>query len=384
MVSCSATDARGNTGTATFTVDVTGVPIAITAPPAVSVEASDANGAVLTHEILGAASANGGASGLFITRSITSLQFPLGETIVTWTATDARGQTASATQLVVVRDTTAPSLTMPADISMLVEHDQSTGIATFPVAAVDAVDAAPAIACSPVSGSAFPLGTTTVSCTATDASANHTTATFTVTVTAKPQPEPEPTPTPKPAKKPVITVTKNVKAEATGPNGAVVTYEASATDALDGSIPVTCAPASGSLFPLGKTAVSCVATNSTGKTDTATINVNVRDTQDPEILSVTPSETSLPNGAGMVPVTLSVAVRDIVDQAPMCLVTKVTSNIKDADLNGVPDWQITGPLSVSLEAATKNNRNRNYRIVVKCTDASGNASVERTAVVVAK
>ena len=48
--------------------------------------------------------------------------------------------------------------------------------------AVDIIDATPTIACTPPSGATFPLGTTTVSCTATDDSGNTSTTTFTVTV----------------------------------------------------------------------------------------------------------------------------------------------------------------------------------------------------------
>jgi Ca2+-binding RTX toxin-like protein len=44
--------------------------------------------------------------------------FPLGETIVTWTATDTSGNSASATQTVTIVDTTAPELIMPEDVTI--------------------------------------------------------------------------------------------------------------------------------------------------------------------------------------------------------------------------------------------------------------------------
>ena len=47
--------------------------------------------------------------------------FPLGETIVTWTATDLSGNTASATQFISVVDTTAPSIIVPNDIQIEAE-----------------------------------------------------------------------------------------------------------------------------------------------------------------------------------------------------------------------------------------------------------------------
>lgn len=53
---------------------------------------------------------------------------------------------------------------------------------TFAPTATDAVDPAPTVACVPASGSVFPLGDTTVTCTATDSSSNMDTCSFNVTV----------------------------------------------------------------------------------------------------------------------------------------------------------------------------------------------------------
>jgi hypothetical protein len=54
---------------------------------------------------------------------------------------------------------------------------------------------------------------------------------------------------------PTITVPADITAEATSPEGAVVTYEASATDDVDGEVAVSCEPASGSTFAIGVTSV---------------------------------------------------------------------------------------------------------------------------------
>jgi uncharacterized protein len=64
---------------------------------------------------------------------------------------------------------------------------------------------------------------------------------------------------------PVLTgPTVNPKVSATGPSGAIVTFGVSAVDDQDGSIPVTCNPASGSLFAVGVTPVTCTATDAVG------------------------------------------------------------------------------------------------------------------------
>jgi hypothetical protein len=58
--------------------------------------------------------------------------------------------------------------------------------------------------------------------------------------------------------------------------GARVRFTASARDDVDGSRTVTCTPRSGSHFKLGKTRVSCSATDSSGNTATARFTVTVR------------------------------------------------------------------------------------------------------------
>jgi hypothetical protein len=69
------------------------------------------------------------------------------------------------------RDTTPPILRLPPGIDVAAT-DVVGMIVTFTVAATDDVDPAPAVSCDPRSGTLFALGTTTVTCTATDAAGN--------------------------------------------------------------------------------------------------------------------------------------------------------------------------------------------------------------------
>ncbi|WP_326766741.1 HYR domain-containing protein [Streptomyces sp. NBC_01591] len=73
---------------------------------------------------------------------------------------------------------------------------------------------------------------------------------------------------------PVVTV-DDLTVRAKDKNGARVTYDATAEDATDGTLPVTCTPASGSLFQVGRTAVTCSATDSAGNTGTDTAEIEV-------------------------------------------------------------------------------------------------------------
>ena len=82
---------------------------------------------------------------------------------------------------------------------------------------------------------------------------------------------------------PVLQLPANIIAEATNAAGAVVSFNATATDAKDTNVVVTCTPASGSLFPFGATTVTCSATNSRNKTATGSFSVTVIDTTAPSV-----------------------------------------------------------------------------------------------------
>jgi sugar lactone lactonase YvrE len=79
---------------------------------------------------------------------------------------------------------------------------------------------------------------------------------------------------------PVLTLPSAIVANATGPNGAVVTYAATATDNADPNPVVSCTPASGSTFAVGTTTVDCTATDAAGNTSTGSFTVTVKDASD--------------------------------------------------------------------------------------------------------
>ena len=77
------------------------------------------------------------------------------------------------------------------------------------------------------------------------------------------------------AEPPAITTSGDVTVTATAASGAAASFTATAQDKVDGKLPASCSPASGSTFPVGKTTVSCWATNSLGKLRTASLAVVV-------------------------------------------------------------------------------------------------------------
>lgn len=78
-------------------------------------------------------------------------------------------------------DTTLPILELPDDITVNATTADGAHVA-FDVSATDNSDPNPVVSCTPASGSLFPIGTTTVKCTATDSSGNEASDSFNVTV----------------------------------------------------------------------------------------------------------------------------------------------------------------------------------------------------------
>ena len=69
---------------------------------------------------------------------------------------------------------------------------------------------------------------------------------------------------------------KTVRVPKKGAKSARVTFKVTATDDIDGAVPVSCQPKSGSRFKVGRTKVSCSATDSSGNTAQASFVVTVK------------------------------------------------------------------------------------------------------------
>ena len=83
---------------------------------------------------------------------------------------------------------------------------------------------------------------------------------------------------------PVVSVPEDIIAEATGPEGRIVNYEANATDNVDGNLATVCNPESGSMFALGQTRVECTANDAAGNIGKNEFVITVRDTTPPETM----------------------------------------------------------------------------------------------------
>ena len=77
----------------------------------------------------------------------------------------------------------------------------------------------------------------------------------------------------------MLTLPADLTVDATTPSGAIVTFEATATDDA-GTPTVTCAPASGTTFAIGSTTVACSVTDDDGATVSGSFTVSVRGARD--------------------------------------------------------------------------------------------------------
>jgi hypothetical protein len=109
-----------------------------------------------------------------------SAPFMVGTTTITWTASDSSGNTTSASQSIKVHDGEAPSLTVPQKVGVNATSP-SGALVNYQVNASDNV-AVTSVTCIKASGNTFPIGTSSVTCTAADAAGNSTSGSFDVTV----------------------------------------------------------------------------------------------------------------------------------------------------------------------------------------------------------
>ncbi len=186
--------------------------------------------------------------------------FAIADTLVTCSVDDAAGNPGSASFHVIVTayvpppDTTDPLVDVPGDITA--EATGTAGaIVSYSASASDDVDGDLTPTCLPVSGGTFPLGDTLVTCSATDAASNTGSAEL-----------------PRPRGRhhgPPGHGARRHHDPATGPSGAPVSFSASASDLVDGSLAPVCVPASGSTFAIADTLVTCSVTDAAGNPGSA-------------------------------------------------------------------------------------------------------------------
>jgi hypothetical protein len=188
-VTCSARDIPGNNALGSFNVTVrdTTPPAILGVPSEITEEATGPDGDKVSWQMPIATDAVDGSVGVqFSSKSgLTSGEtFPLGTTRVDCEATDRAGNKSIESFEVKVSDTTPPEIVgVPANMIVAATSARGATVTYDVPTATDAVDGARPVRCTPESGTVFTLGTSTVTCTATDSSGNAATASFNVSIT---------------------------------------------------------------------------------------------------------------------------------------------------------------------------------------------------------
>jgi hypothetical protein len=183
-VTCNAVDGAGNSATpTTFSVTVRDTTRPVIGSHGDEIrEATGPGGAVVSYTVPATFDVvDVGLAATCLPASGTT--FALGAHTVTCNATDGSGNAATPTAFTVtVRDTTAPAITAHADVNATAPANSSAQVTYADPSAQDLVDGARPVSCVLASGNSFPVGATTVTCTASDTRGNSATRTFKVNV----------------------------------------------------------------------------------------------------------------------------------------------------------------------------------------------------------
>src|ERR1041384_2194658 len=339
VVNCTATDSTNQSATCSFNVTVNASNCFITCPDdkTVSESSPGAGSATVTYST---PTITGTCPSLTIACSpISGSSFPVGITQVNCTATDQSSVVvATCSFTVTVNGSSACTLTCPPNVTVG-ENPSGSGSATVNYPAPTTSGSCLSVACSPPSGSSFPIGTTIVQCSATDPANNGAFCSFTVTVTGgTPCTITCPSVAPQPSD--------------TGGCTAVVVYPNPTTSGSCGDPgnpnPWSCNPPSGSVFPVGTITVTC--STDVGTACSFPVTVTGTDTQAPVITTCASPVFVLAdsNCHGVVPnVTSDVEATDNCTPASLLTVTQnptpgtvvgtgsttITVTVKDANNN---------------------------------------------------
>jgi hypothetical protein len=272
--------------------------------------------------------------------------FGKGTTSVAVIVTDAAGNNNACHFTVTVKDTQAPTITCPANITVNAPPGQCGALVSFPPPTVtDNCLGVGAPVCRIgnqviTSPHTFPVGSTSVTCAATDGAGLTATCSFTVKVNDT-QP-------------PSITCPANIT-KSNDPNkcSAVVTYPTpTPSDNCNGPVTVTCSPASGSTFPVGSTSVTCTATDAAGLTANCSFTVTVNDSEKPTLTC--PANITVSTDPGQCAATVSFPSPTVTDNCPGTTVVCKVGN-----------QEITSPHTFPVGTNT---------VTCTATDAAGNTA----------
>jgi len=323
----TATDECGNTATGQTIVTVYDEePPQIVCPPHMTVYADE--GVCEAYVTVPPATATDNCEVREITNTFTHTNnasgiYPVGTTVVWWTAVDMSGNTDNCFMNITVIDGQDPTIICPDDISVNTDPGVCEALVTVPVPdANDNCGIANLVNSYNGTGNAtgvYPVGTTTITWTVTDLSGNEATCTMTVTVTDN--------------EAPTIICPENIVvnndpglcgADITVPqpvvddNCGIQGYVNSFTGTVDAS----------GFYPVGTTEVTWTVTDIHGNTATCIMSVVVNDTELPTIIC--PSDITINNEAGQCGATVEVPLPATADNCGIGNVVNSYNNTGNA------------------------------------------------------
>jgi gliding motility-associated-like protein len=332
----SVTDGSGNTKTKIQKVTVIDNVIPIITAPA-SITTTLTAGCTKTGLNLGTPVTSDNCTIASVTNNAPTA-FPVGTTTVTWTVTDASGNTATATQTVIVTDAINPTITAPANLTINANAscvafgvNLGTPVRADNCTVASVTNNAPAV---------FPLGITTVTWIVTDGSGNTASANQQVNVIDNSAPT-----LVAPA---ALTVNANSGCTATGVNlGTAVKFDNCSIVSTTNNAPTA--------FPLGTTTVTWTVTDGSGNSTTATQLVTVIDNVNPTITAPAAVTATTNNGCTRTGLNLGTPVT-----ADNCSVASVTNNAPTAFPIGttIVTWTVTdgsGKTATATQTVTIND-----------------------------
>ncbi len=247
--------------------------------------------------------------------------FPVGSTLIVWTATDAFGNSDTSTQLITVIDNEKPTIKI-ANVNAFTDAGKNGAVVNLGYA--EASDNCGVVTVTNDAPAFFPTGITLVTWTATDKIGYTSTAVQSVTVTDN--------------EKPVITAVANsIIKNSTGKCGAgsQSLVAPSVTDNCGVASITHNAPA---LLPTGNTLVTWVATDVNGNTSTLTQTILVQDAEAP-VFTTVPANVTVSCNA--IPSLISPVVTDNCDAAPAVTFSQVSTQSTNNSLASRYNYTIT-------------------------------------------
>ncbi|XP_077865641.1 hyalin-like, partial [Saccoglossus kowalevskii] len=274
IVTYSAVDAYNNTGYCSFSVTIIDAESPVVICPADILQNTDdgASWANVTWGAVNATDNSGSVTNVYVSHAPSS-NFPIGSTIVTYSAVDAYNNTGYCSFIVTVIDAESPVVICPADI--LQNTDDGAPWANVTWGVVNATDNSGSVTDLYVShapSSNFPIGSTQVTYSAVDAYNNTGHCSFIVTIIN--------------AESPVVICPADIFQNTDdGASWANVTWGAvNATDNSGSVIDVYVYHAPGSNFPIGSTIVTYSAVDAYNNTGYCSFSVTIIDAESPVVI----------------------------------------------------------------------------------------------------